>query len=70
MSLNAKLTLLGVAAAALAILLPVAGMAQQPLPGPRHGYYYRNDPGFAPRPDFPGAKQQTNKMSRSRHTQK
>jgi hypothetical protein len=64
--------LLGAAAAALVTLLPVATMAQG-LPGARQqGPYYR-DQGFAPRPDFPGAKQSGTahqKMTRSKHSQK
>jgi hypothetical protein len=51
------LTVCGIAAAVatLTVLAPVATMAQAPAP------YYRSQPnlGFAPRPDFPGAKQQT-----------
>jgi hypothetical protein len=76
MSLKANSAWLGAAAVALAMLLPAASMAQAPM-GPRQGQYnYRYDPGLAPRPDFPGAKQSYNtnhKMSRSmsryRHSQ-
>jgi hypothetical protein len=75
MSLKANSAWLGAAAVALTMLLPAASMAQSPLQGPRQGQYnYRYDPGFAPRPDFPGAKQSNNntmhKTSRNKHTQR
>jgi hypothetical protein len=53
--------LLGTAVAASAMLAPVA-MAQGPGPGfPGASPYYSRpvDPGLAPRPDFPGARQAT-----------
>jgi hypothetical protein len=74
MSLKANSALLG-ATVALATLLPAATMAQSPMQGPTQ-YNYRHDPGFAPRPDFPGAKQPgyvphktSRTMSRYRHSQ-
>jgi hypothetical protein len=75
MSLKANSAMLGAAAVALATLLPAATMAQGPMQGPRQ-YNYRYDPGFAPRPDFPGAKQPgylphktSRTMSRYKHSQ-